>query len=808
MNEWMKTILSLSVSGTLLLLLLLGLKRFYQNRFSRRWQYYILLLAALRFLLPVTPGAADTNIVGSLFHKLETVWPAAQAVTGGLPTEPGVDVPTTEPGSHDFPTESGPIASFSANTDSSGITPVQSDAETIFPAEAKPFDVSACLFSIWAAMALVFFVRKITVYQGFAQYIRAGNREVSDRRILNLLSDCQEKLHVRARMELSYNPLVTSPIMIGFFRPNIILPVNEAEDGALYHIFPHEKAAQDDILSHIFLHELIHYKQKDMFYKWLIQAVVCLHWFNPFVYFLEKEVNRACELSCDEKALSLLDEKKRRGYGDTLLFFFKPDSSCKSSLTSVSLTEGAAQLKERLGAIMKFKKKTKSVIAATVILSAALCVCFWEIGAYAASVDGDKSVDSQYSASHAKVIGDIDKFHAISGQITDNNTTAISGPETGISSTDAPEQAADIEDIKFDVVKTISDERCLYLLFSMKANDGAFMNPDGRFADFSLYFPGKLMSGAYQYYFMERKDSVPENELEGVIYADWQADAKAKGLELRLRFSDWQEEMMCDDAIIDFDVSETVEEAGENAELSVLYNWGYDPQYLWQPGDADIALPYGGVSICNAGWENGVLQIVMAGPKKSVERLSIYRNWYFADTRTGEIIRPEQRARYLTQDKFEATAGNPEDYYIWNFVSVDKEALPYLEMHWGGKEIFATVFPGEWEVSIDETPVTVQSKLLAEDVTLYYAGNELHADRIECSKLSLAVYFTGYVDSTTGILGEFDAFDADGNPIRCNWGFTADVNGNGCMIWTRFVEPIDPESICLLTFGGETIFIR
>ena len=329
MNEWMKTVLSLSVSGTLLLFLLLGLKRFYQNRFSRRWQYYILLLAALRFLLPVTPGAANASIVGSLFHKLEKSWFATQVVTGGLPTEPNVGVPITEPD---------PIASLSANTDNSGITPAQSNGENISPAEANPFDVSVCLFSIWAAMALVFFVRRITVYQCFVQYIRAGNREVSDRRILNLLSDCQEKLHVRARVELSCNPRITSPVTTGFFHPNIILPVNEAEDGALSHIFPHENESQDDMLSYIFLHELIHYKQKDMFYKWLIQTVICLHWFNPFVYLLEKEVNRACELSCDEKVLSLLDEKARRGYGDTLLSFFNPDGPCKSSLASVSMT--------------------------------------------------------------------------------------------------------------------------------------------------------------------------------------------------------------------------------------------------------------------------------------------------------------------------------------------------------------------------------------------------------------------------------------------------------------------------------------
>lgn len=42
---------------------------------------------------------------------------------------------------------------------------------------------------IWSALALVLFVRKVTVYQGFIQYIKAGNKEVSDIKILNLLPD-------------------------------------------------------------------------------------------------------------------------------------------------------------------------------------------------------------------------------------------------------------------------------------------------------------------------------------------------------------------------------------------------------------------------------------------------------------------------------------------------------------------------------------------------------------------------------------------------------------------------------------------
>ena len=341
MNEFMKILLSLSVSGALLLLIIWGLKPIYKNIFSRRWQYYIWIIVALRFLLPFTP---NSTIVGSLFEKFD-----AAAITNEIPTFPNVPV--------------------SINENNNGTESVQTNEDISPVAKQEPFNIYVCLFFIWLVLSLVLFVRKITIYQGFIQYIKAGNTEVSDIKTLNLLSDCEEKLNIKTRVEVSYNPLIASPIMIGFFRPRIVLPTHELSNKEL---------------SYIFTHELIHYKQRDMFYKWLIQIVVCAHWFNPFVYLLEREVNKSCELSCDEKVLSVIDDKARREYGDTLISFFKSNNLYKNSLASVTLTEGAEQLKERLGAIMKFKKMSKGAIVITTIFTVAVCICFFVTGAYAA----------------------------------------------------------------------------------------------------------------------------------------------------------------------------------------------------------------------------------------------------------------------------------------------------------------------------------------------------------------------------------------------------------------------------------------
>ena len=376
--------------------------------------------------------------------------------------------------------------------------------------------------------------------------------------------------------------------------------------------------------------------------------------------------------------------------------------------------------------------------------------------------------------------------------------------EAPVVSQQQPEQqAVPTEEMQIKIKKVISDERILYLLYSVKANEGAVLDQKGNFYSFDLYFPGQMMTGVYMPYFLERKEGVPENELEGVVYANWQAGASANGLVIDI--SNWQEKKWFDDVTVDFNVAEMVENAGENARLPKLSQRQLPQhlEYLWQPGDADIPLPYGGLSICNAGWESGVLQMVMKGPVN--QNISYPENWYFVDTRTDTIIYPESRAMFYTPGTLDPSITDTDWNYIWEFVLVDKEALPYLELHWGGKYVFATVLPGHWP---DETPVTIESEVLAENVPLSYGGKEFLAEKVECSKLSIAFYLTEYADPTERMYRHFKAFDANGDLIPFTWNSLAAADGESSMIWARFDEPIEPENVCKLTFNGETIFER
>ena len=366
------------------------------------------------------------------------------------------------------------------------------------------------------------------------------------------------------------------------------------------------------------------------------------------------------------------------------------------------------------------------------------------------------------------------------------------------------QQTVPTEEMQIKIEKVISDERTLYLLYSVKANEGAVLGQNGKFTDFELYFPGKMMSGAYVSQFLERKEGIPENELEGVVYANWQPGDSTNGLVMSL--TNWQEKRWFDDVKVDFNVAEMVENAGENAKLPKLQT-AYSPEYRWQPGNADVQLPCG-ASICNAGWEDGTLQLVMKEPLGSDEWSATWeKNWYFLDTRTDTVIYPEPHCHFGQPDEFDPDATDADWRYFWRDVTVDREALPYLELHWGGKEITTTVLPGDWRVTLEGTPVTIESEVLAENVPLSYAGETILAKKIECSKLSMAVYFDGFVDSTADTW-KFEIFDANGDLIPSNWDYIAAQNEDSCMFLTEFDEPIEPETVYKLTFNEKTIFTR
>ncbi|MCI8623915.1 MAG: M56 family metallopeptidase [Provencibacterium sp.] len=355
MNSVLKVVLSLSLSGSLLMLPLLLCKPLFRSRVSKRWQYAVWLAVIARLLLPFT---LESSLVGALFGQLDRA---------GIPSLP---ISAGEAFVSASPSAAGPILEEEGGVPKGAAPgPAALLARAGEPEQTAGMDPLQSLGWVWLGVALILLARKIALYRGFVRSIRAGGTEVSEAALLDKLAQVGESLGVKRPVELVVCPLVPTPLLTGFFRPCIVLPT---------------VCLPESDFQYIVLHELLHYRRRDMFYKWLVQLVLCLHWFNPLVYWMSREIARACELACDEAASQRLDAEGRRAYGDMLVHAARAGSGCWGPSPALTLNESAEQLKERLGAIMSFQKITKGGLWLSGVLTAALVGGFIFLGAYAA----------------------------------------------------------------------------------------------------------------------------------------------------------------------------------------------------------------------------------------------------------------------------------------------------------------------------------------------------------------------------------------------------------------------------------------
>lgn len=146
---------------------------------------------------------------------------------------------------------------------------------------------------------------------------------------------------------------IDSPLTYGVFCPVILLPKSLDRT--------------DEVrLSFILAHEMAHIRRFDALMKWLLAAMVCIHWFNPMEWVMYVLANRDMELSCDEYVVRLYGYQTRATYALTLVGleehrrFASPlsNSFCKNAM------------KERITAIMKSKKTAAVGMGAALLVIA------------------------------------------------------------------------------------------------------------------------------------------------------------------------------------------------------------------------------------------------------------------------------------------------------------------------------------------------------------------------------------------------------------------------------------------------------
>lgn len=382
MSDLFLNLLALSIAGSVVVVLMLLLRPVTVKIFPAKWQYRIGKMAIAFFLIPVS------FFVG----KLSLARPAIEY----YPSEP-------------FIIQKVPPANGLADT----MNVVDAVIE-----EHLSVEVMQVILFIWLIGAIVFAAWHFYCYRRFIKQLRAANTPVpEDGKAFALLSSCQAVLGIHGEVKLMQNRRIASPMLVGLLRPMILLPTSDM---------------QKIDLKLVLIHELMHLKRKDLWIKMFALVAGTLHWFNPFVHILRKDVSTWGELSCDEALATEMSHEERRLYGEAILNTLDIHSGMNTAFCS-ALGESKKHIERRLTMLLNVKKTKKHIAVFAVAALLAIGGTGMAFSAGSAEKDNDLfnvTVDKQ---AEEAVIGPTEIKQAIDVNIKSldiGEFLAVGGPYT------------------------------------------------------------------------------------------------------------------------------------------------------------------------------------------------------------------------------------------------------------------------------------------------------------------------------------------------------------------------------------------
>ena len=330
MIQFTISFVAISVVMAFAILAVLVLKAFFPNIFTAKLRYAVWVILLIGLVIPIRPMLGE----GLLNFALPSV-NAAYNEFGytGLFFYSGEPIQIAEPS----------VAFRAVEPDSRSISPVVG---------------IAIIAIIWAAVAVLVFAFHIWRYIRFSLMVKRWSETIDDGATLsNFRSIMEEKGLKNKKIELRVCNFISTSMLLGFFRPMILLP---------------DKVLDADELELVFRHELTHYKRGDVFVKLLSVFALSLNWFNPAVYIMSAEMQADCEASCDEAVLADVGGENRQFYAELIMEMIG-DKRSGGTLLSSCFYGSKRGVRIRMEAIMSetnhVKKFALSIPAAIIMIT-------------------------------------------------------------------------------------------------------------------------------------------------------------------------------------------------------------------------------------------------------------------------------------------------------------------------------------------------------------------------------------------------------------------------------------------------------
>lgn len=353
LTEMFTAVAAMSAAGTGLALLLVLIKPLTGKVFGYLWHYYIWLAVLLALLLPVRFQWPDSAV--RAFQRGQTQEASAQGAEISQERQAyGLHSPDAgrEQRMQDVSSEKvsqGRQAQDIQSADSlHGRLASVAQKIASYTAGAAAWFVEKLDF--FAAVWFVGAVFMLAFYTGC--YVRFLGK-VRRNALPAVYPEMQPYMDKNVRALTCRN--ISAPFIMGLFRCVLVLPERDLSPAQLQNIWKHE---------------MVHFRRRDILVKWLAVFAKCVHWFNPAVYFIAREISAECEVSCDLTVIKDMDADGVKSYIDTILALLSGEKTEGASFTT-GMAGGKRVLRRRF-LRMKNRKKTGKIVSAISVAVALL----------------------------------------------------------------------------------------------------------------------------------------------------------------------------------------------------------------------------------------------------------------------------------------------------------------------------------------------------------------------------------------------------------------------------------------------------
>ena len=330
-------ILYMSIVGSILGVLILGIIKFLDNKLSAKWKFYMLLIPILFLMIPVS--RIQVNIendfaLTSVIDRVETTLNSTHTLNYNTSN-----------------IEEEKVASIKKTMQEGSSVNLEESKDTSSKESITFYMIIPIIWIIGITISIsIFIIGNINLI-----YRISKSKKLEDSMVKVILIKCKRKLGINKKIEIRIQNKDVSPCIYGIMKPKILVS--------------NEFIKKDiQVIENVFMHELSHYKRKDMITNYILLIMTAIHWFNPFVYKFFRKMRQEMELATDEIALGKMDKEEKKKYGLTLISLLQTYETPKVTAKMLCVTDDSKNMERRIKKIKELAKSKKYRISIMILI--------------------------------------------------------------------------------------------------------------------------------------------------------------------------------------------------------------------------------------------------------------------------------------------------------------------------------------------------------------------------------------------------------------------------------------------------------